>query len=95
MKFEDKEIIVCASCKKATCIMGIFYCENYKGADIEKIKIKELRKIQEVMYGEGNTENESWWKKQLLNQDKKRMNLLNRMWNEYFHDRKTHDRENS
>lgn len=42
---DDRLVTVCAACKMACCWQGIFYCEEYKEADIEELPIRELKKL--------------------------------------------------
>ena len=36
-------VTVCASCLQASCWQGVFYCEEYKHADITQKSIAELK----------------------------------------------------
>lgn len=49
------EVLVCASCKRASCWKGFFYCEDYKTASTLIMTIKELKEL--------NLENPEHWLK--------------------------------
>lgn len=36
---DDREIFICASCRRACCWLGIFYCDDYKTADLIKTTV--------------------------------------------------------
>lgn len=38
-------VTVCASCLRASCWQGIFYCDEYKTADIVEKPVSELKKL--------------------------------------------------
>lgn len=53
---KDKETVtVCASCLRASCWQGIFYCEQYKAADI----IQKTRAELELLA----LEHSDYWRK--------------------------------
>lgn len=41
-----KEVWVCASCLTASCWAGIFYCQEYRTANIVKMPVSALRKLK-------------------------------------------------
>jgi hypothetical protein len=45
--WRNQEIWVCAACRQASCWAGIFYCDEYKTANIVKVRkgdiVKEKR----------------------------------------------------
>lgn len=49
------EIVVCASCKRASCWKGFLYCDDYKTASSLIMTIKELREL--------NLEHPDYWLK--------------------------------
>ena len=49
------EVQVCASCKRASCWKGFFYCDDYKTASNIIMRIKELKEL--------NLENPDYWLK--------------------------------
>lgn len=53
---DDRTVIVCANCKRASCWKGVFYCDGYKTANTIKLTIEELKKL--------NLENSDYWKEQ-------------------------------
>ena len=42
----DPLVIVCSSCKRASCWQGDFYCDDWKAAHIEAIPRSELEKME-------------------------------------------------
>ncbi len=50
----DAVITVCAECHRACCWQGVFMCEDSRNADVTKMSIVELRKL--------DLENEQYWK---------------------------------
>ena len=36
-------VSVCSSCLRSSCVQGLFFCEDYKTADIIKMHVGELR----------------------------------------------------
>jgi hypothetical protein len=49
-----KEITVCAECLQASCWQAIFMCDKSKEADVRRMTVSQLRKL--------NLENECYWK---------------------------------
>jgi hypothetical protein len=42
----ERTITVCASCKRASCWQGEFYCDEYKTADIINLPLSKLKKMK-------------------------------------------------
>jgi hypothetical protein len=47
-------ITVCAECLRASCWQGIFYCEDFKWANITRKTVEELNRL--------NLEHPDYWK---------------------------------
>lgn len=57
-KSQDQDMVmVCASCLQASCVQGIFYCEDYKQADITHKPRAELEALalEHPSYWEGHS----------------------------------------
>jgi len=50
---ETKTIEVCSACFRASCWLGLFYCDEYQSAGTVVKTIEELRKL--------GLEDESYW----------------------------------
>ena len=53
---DSRMVTDCASCLQASCWQGIFYCDDYKTADIVEKSIKELQEL--------DLEHSSYWGKE-------------------------------
>lgn len=53
MTLRDKEVMVCSACKRSSCWLGLFYCDEAKVADIEPMTVAELEEL--------NLEHQSYW----------------------------------
>lgn len=42
---EDRKVTVCASCLRACCWHGEFMCDDARTADVTKMNISDLRKL--------------------------------------------------
>lgn len=54
---DSDKITVCASCLRACCWQGSFFCDNYREADIIDKTVKELKKLK--------LEHSDYWKEDL------------------------------
>lgn len=55
---ELKVMTVCVACLRVTCWWGLFYCVEYKSANIMEMPVKKLRKL--------GLEHPSYWTKDAL-----------------------------
>lgn len=43
---DDDMVTVCASCLRASCWQGEFYCDDYKFADTVEKSVRELKELK-------------------------------------------------
>lgn len=58
-KDDERTVTVCASCLRACCWLGEFYCEDYKTANVTQKTITELRRL--------GREHSDYWKPERAN----------------------------
>lgn len=42
---DDKLIVVCDKCKRASCIKGLFYCDSHQTAGMIQVPISKLKEF--------------------------------------------------
>lgn len=50
---DDRTVVVCDMCKRASCWQGKFYCDDYKKSGVMSMTVGELRSL--------GRENEEYW----------------------------------
>jgi hypothetical protein len=50
---DGEKVTVCASCKRASCWQGQFYCDDYRAARTVDLTVSELKEL--------NLEHPSYW----------------------------------
>ena len=55
----ERLVTVCAACLQASCWLGVFYCDDYRTANVARKSVKELRTL--------GLEHEDYWRPERAN----------------------------
>ena len=52
---DDWEVTVCSACGTTACWQGVFYCQEYRTANVRQVPIRQLRRTM--------LESENYWRR--------------------------------